>query len=146
MPGIVHITSPINQRLLAAIEAHPDITAHELAEVACCSYRTLRKAAYLLALRQAGLIHVGRWTRSGVTVGDGSRRSGPPVEHYRIGPGPDAPRPRPISKAARCKLWRKTPAGRAYYARMLTRRFGIGAIDPVLAAMTSTTRRPELAR
>lgn len=84
-PRAVRLIHRIKQEFLKSPE---DLEVYQLAEALHMSRRNINQyVQYLLLTEQ---IHIGSWR---------SRDSWGPVKRYRLGPGRDAPRPRPRTSA-----------------------------------------------
>ena len=93
-----------------------------IADRAFISRRTFCNSYYRVLL-DAKLIHVGEWLRN---------TRGPYIPLYSIGPGPDAPRPVPLTDAEVSRRWKaRTGYGEACKAQ----RRMVRPADPVLAAL-----------
>lgn len=91
--------TPVQKRILLALDKHGDMEADEIAEIACCSYETLTAGCYMRNLVNAGLVRVAKYRRA--------LQSGPAVPVYSVTPGVNAKRPKPYTDAEKCRRWRK---------------------------------------
>lgn len=90
--------TPVQKRILSALEKHGDMMVDEIAEAACCSVETLTGGGYMRKLVQMELVRVARWVRSS---------TGPAAPVYSIKPGKSAERPRPYTDAEKSRRWRR---------------------------------------
>lgn len=100
----------------------------EVSEVAALLFMTERNVSqYVEYLRGIQRLHVGSWRR---------RTSWGPVRKYRWGPGKDAPRPEPYTKAELSKRHRKANPERAVDKLMQTRKSRLKPQrDPLTSAL-----------
>ena len=91
--------TPVQRRIMLALDTIGDMDAHDLAEAACCSFKTLTGGQYLKRMVEDGLIRVAKYQRA--------TRSGPAVPIYSVTPGPNAKRPRPYTDAEKAKRWKQ---------------------------------------
>lgn len=106
-PRAIRLIHKIKQEFLRSPE---DLEVHHLAEALHMSGRNIRQ--YIGYLMQTEQIHIGSWR---------SRESWGPVKRYRLGPGRDAPRPRPRTSAELSARHRKNNPNRGLKDMMVKR-------------------------
>lgn len=84
----------IYQRIAAALEKSP-MTRDEMAKTIHASPASISTA--LQAMKAHGIIHVSKWLRAD---------RGPFIAVLSLGPGEDAPKPKPFTQSERCLRWR----------------------------------------
>ena len=103
-------------------------SAAQVAELAGRHIATARE--FLADMHAAGQCHITGWKRA---------VRGPFIAFYLLGPGEDAPKPRPLSQKERCRRYRKTVRGQGVavsnYIKRKAKAGGLRAVDPLLAAI-----------
>ena len=88
------MNSRIEPKIRAVLKTRRKFSKYALAEATPCHQRTAQRV--LTRLHQQGEIHIVAW----VSIYHA------PIPQYVIGPGKDAPRPRPQTKAETARMYR----------------------------------------
>lgn len=127
--------SPLNQRIVAALQSRGPMHAYDLAPIVHATRKTLATRDYLPLLVRSGLIHIRSWARLRdlMLAGEIVATRGQPIAIYAAGPGKTPPKPRPYTDAENSRNQRQRNTGRAFRHRI--KRHGLAAADPLLAAL-----------
>ena len=134
----VSLCSPLNRRILEALEQMGPMHSYALADWMGVGRKTITTRDYLPALHAAGLIHIVRWMRAPELTDEYGMTRGPAVRIYAIGSGPDARRPKPFSAAENAQRQRARNPER--FVRQRIARHGLRVVDPLLAALMGGAR------
>lgn len=120
------------REVIPSLIADKPKSAAQVAELA--GRHTATAKGILVEMHAAGQCHIARWQRA---------VRGPFIACYLLGPGEDAPKPRLLTAAEKCKRYRRTIRGQGVTITNRIKRKaktgGLRAVDPLLAAIMGVT-------